>query len=152
MNIIRTELLVCGCLPGPVGLGVRLRRLLPEHHLTADSRDAVKPAMGLVATMTALFKDAVTQTVRRMWPDVASLEAFADHTNMLVDGYFSRLLIALALQHNGCPRADCFDLFRGLRGFFDMGVGPTHARFHPDFQRTDDERGEPVCKLNIYAT
>ena len=35
-------------------VGIRLRRLLPEHHLSADSRDAVKLAMGLVATMTAL--------------------------------------------------------------------------------------------------
>ena len=35
-------------------LGRRVRRYLPEDHLSADSRDAVKLAMGLVATMTAL--------------------------------------------------------------------------------------------------
>jgi hypothetical protein len=35
-------------------LGRALRRLLPEDHLTADSRDTIKLAMGLVATMTAL--------------------------------------------------------------------------------------------------
>jgi hypothetical protein len=33
----------------------KVRTRLPEHHLSADSRDAVKLAMGLVATMTALL-------------------------------------------------------------------------------------------------
>jgi len=54
MNIIGTEILVSGCLVGAVALGVRLRGFLPDHHLSADSKDAVKLAMGLVATMTAL--------------------------------------------------------------------------------------------------
>ena len=54
MNVVHTELLVCGCLLVAVLVGVGLRRCLPDHHLTADSRDAVKLAMGLVATMTAL--------------------------------------------------------------------------------------------------
>src|SRR6266542_4111096 len=35
-------------------LGRRVRCYLPEDHLSADSKDAVKLAMGLVATMTAL--------------------------------------------------------------------------------------------------
>ncbi len=35
-------------------LGIRLRAALPDHHLSEESRDAVKLAMGLVATMSAL--------------------------------------------------------------------------------------------------
>jgi hypothetical protein len=54
MNIVGTELLVCGCLLAAVLVGVWLRRLLPDHHVSSDSRDAIKLAMGLVATMTAL--------------------------------------------------------------------------------------------------
>ena len=42
------------CLVGAAWLGRRVRRYLPENHLSADSKDAVKLAMGLVATMTAL--------------------------------------------------------------------------------------------------
>ncbi len=30
------------------------RRILPKHHLTADSKDVVKLGMGLIATMSAL--------------------------------------------------------------------------------------------------
>ena len=54
MNTTLTSLIVFGCLIGAVLLGRALRRLLPEGHLAADSRDAIKLAMGLVATMSAL--------------------------------------------------------------------------------------------------
>jgi hypothetical protein len=54
MNITLTAVIVFGCLIGAVLLGRILRRILPESHLTADSRDTIKLAMGLVATMTAL--------------------------------------------------------------------------------------------------
>src|SRR6184192_3821339 len=54
MNTTLTALIVFGCLVGAVLLGRALRRLLPEDHLAADSRDTIKLAMGLVATMTAL--------------------------------------------------------------------------------------------------
>lgn len=35
-------------------LGIALRRMLPEHHINEDSKDAVKLGMGLIATMAAL--------------------------------------------------------------------------------------------------
>src|SRR5213593_3513060 len=54
MNTTLTAAIVFVCLVGTVLLGRILRRILPEHHLSADSRDAVKLAMGLVATMAAL--------------------------------------------------------------------------------------------------
>src|SRR5215471_3856935 len=54
MNTALTGLIVFGCLVGAVLLGMSLRRLLPEHHLSADSRDVIKLAIGLIATMSAL--------------------------------------------------------------------------------------------------
>ena len=54
MNTTLTAVIVFGCLIGAVLLGRILRRLLPDDHLSGDSRDAVKLAMGLVATMAAL--------------------------------------------------------------------------------------------------
>lgn len=54
MNTTLTAVIVFGCLIGAVVLGRSFRRLLPEDHLTADSRDTIKLAMGLVATMSAL--------------------------------------------------------------------------------------------------
>jgi len=47
-------LIVFGCLVGAVLIGRTIRRLLPEAHLSAESKYAMKLAMGLVATMSAL--------------------------------------------------------------------------------------------------
>jgi hypothetical protein len=54
MNTTLTALIVFGCLLGAVLIGRTIRGLLPEDHFTADSRDTIKLAMGLVATMAAL--------------------------------------------------------------------------------------------------
>src|SRR6266403_3327982 len=54
MNTSLAAVIVFGWLIGAVLLGRALRRLLPEEHLSGDSKDAVKLAMGLVATMSAL--------------------------------------------------------------------------------------------------
>ena len=56
-------------------LGMLLRSRLPEHHLSADSRDVVKLAMGVVATMTALVLGMLVASAKssfdgnaRAWP------------------------------------------------------------------------------------
>ena len=54
MNMILIAAILFVVLVGAALLGRRVRRYLPEDHLSADSKDAVKLAMGLVATMTAL--------------------------------------------------------------------------------------------------
>jgi len=73
------------CLVGVALLGRRVRRYLPEEHLSADSRDAVKLAMGLVATMTALLLGLLVSsakgtydTVRSEVMQMASKVAFLD--------------------------------------------------------------------------
>jgi len=54
MNASLLFLVVFGCVFGAGYLATRLRAAMPEHHLSADTKDTVKLAMGLVATMTAL--------------------------------------------------------------------------------------------------
>ena len=48
-------LLVLVCIFGASLLGLLLRRALSPHHLSADTKDAVKLGMGLVGTMAALI-------------------------------------------------------------------------------------------------
>jgi hypothetical protein len=55
MNTVIIAAILFVCLVGVALLGTRVRRYLPENHLSADSKDAVKLAMGLVATMTAVL-------------------------------------------------------------------------------------------------
>ncbi len=54
MNMVFIALILFVFLVGAALLGRRVRRYLPEDHLSADSRDSVKLSMGLLATMTAL--------------------------------------------------------------------------------------------------
>src|SRR5437588_6967618 len=54
MNTTLTALIVFGFLIAAVLAGRAVRSLLPDEHVTSDSRDAIKLAMGLVATMSAL--------------------------------------------------------------------------------------------------
>jgi hypothetical protein len=55
MNPTLAAAAVGACLFGAVALGIRLRGLIPDRHLGPESKDAMKLAMGLVATMSALL-------------------------------------------------------------------------------------------------
>ena len=46
--------IVFACVFAGALLGIVLRRILPKHHLSEDSKDVVKLGMGLIATMAAL--------------------------------------------------------------------------------------------------
>src|SRR5262245_41229154 len=54
MNTTFIATIISTCLFVAVFLGMWLRRRLPEQHLNSDTKDTVKLAMGLVATMSAL--------------------------------------------------------------------------------------------------
>jgi hypothetical protein len=45
-------------------LGMRLRIMLPDHHLSADTKETVRVGMGLVATMTALLLGLLIATAK----------------------------------------------------------------------------------------
>jgi len=55
MNPVMVAVTVLACLLFAVLLGNRIGRLIPELHLSAETRDTVKLATGLVATMAALL-------------------------------------------------------------------------------------------------
>jgi hypothetical protein len=54
MNSIVIRLIVFACTFGGALLGIFLRTVLPQPHLSADSKDTIRLGMGMVATMTAL--------------------------------------------------------------------------------------------------
>lgn len=55
MNDNTIGLLVLACIFGASLVGMLLRPLLSQHHLSADTKDSVKLGMGLVGTMAALI-------------------------------------------------------------------------------------------------
>jgi hypothetical protein len=54
---------------GAAVLGMYPRRVLPEHYLSADTNDAVKLAMGLVATVSALVLGLLLTSVKGAYDD-----------------------------------------------------------------------------------
>jgi hypothetical protein len=54
MNSLEVSCIVFGCICAGIVLGVILRSVLHEKHLSAESKDLVKMGMGLIGTMTAL--------------------------------------------------------------------------------------------------
>jgi len=54
MNPLTLSLISFACIFAGVLLGMVLRTLLPEHHMSTETRDAVKLGTGIIATLTAL--------------------------------------------------------------------------------------------------
>jgi hypothetical protein len=55
MSALEISLIVLACVFGSAMLGLRLQTIVPDHHLSPDSKDAVKLATGIIATMAALL-------------------------------------------------------------------------------------------------
>src|SRR5262245_9259636 len=56
--------IVFACTFGAALLGMVLREALPDAHLSPDSKDVVKVAMGLIATMAALVLGLLTGSAK----------------------------------------------------------------------------------------
>ena len=54
MSALVVSLIAFGCIFGGMLLGMVLRAVLPDHHLSAESKDALKLGIGMIATLSAL--------------------------------------------------------------------------------------------------
>jgi hypothetical protein len=64
MNSALTSIVLLVSLVATVLVGRSVRRRLPDDHLNPDSKDAVKLALGLVATMTALLLSLLVSSAK----------------------------------------------------------------------------------------
>ena len=77
--------------------------MLPEHHLSAESKDVVKLAMGLIATMSALVLGLLIASAKSSF-DAQSSELKQDATSII--------LLDRAMAHYGPEAKDARDLLR----------------------------------------
>jgi hypothetical protein len=86
-------------------LGMFLRGIMPENHLTDESKDSVKLGMGLVATMCALVLGLL----------IASAKTYYDTQNAeLTDMSAKVVLLDRLLSHYGPETSDCRVFLRSV--------------------------------------
>ncbi len=70
MNPTIIGILAFACTLGGVLVGNSLRAIVPRHHLDGESRETIKIAIGLIATMTALVLGLVTASAKNSFDEV----------------------------------------------------------------------------------
>ncbi len=94
---------VFACVFGGALIGMALRRILPEHHLSADSKDLIKMAMGLTATMAALVLALLIASAKSSY-DAQRSEVTQISANVI--------LLDRVLEHYGPETKAARDLLR----------------------------------------
>src|ERR1700757_4944271 len=85
------SLVIFGCVVGAVLMGRALSRRLPEDHLNADTKETVKLAMGLLATMSALLLGLLVASAKGSYDNARSqviqMAAKVVFLNRVLTGY-----------------------------------------------------------------
>ncbi len=95
--------LVFACVFGGALLGMLLRRILPDDHLSGDSRDVVKLGIGMIGTMVALVLSLLISSAKGSY-DIRSSEVVQMSANVT--------LLDRILAHYGPEASEARDLLR----------------------------------------
>lgn len=131
MIIIIGAILFAG-LVGVILVGARLRRHVPAGHLSTDSKDAVKLALGLVATMTALLLGLLVSSAKNSFDNARSEVIQMSAKIALLD----RILVLYGPQTAEARRALRDSIAEGIRRTWPPD-GRQPARLEPNEQMGD---------------
>ena len=95
--------IVFACIFGGTLLGMILRVLLPEQHLSAESKDVVKLGMGLIGTMTALVLGLLIASAKN---------SFDTQRNGLAQLSANIIMLDRALAHYGTESKGVREMLR----------------------------------------
>lgn len=103
MTSLTISFIVFACILAGAILGMVLRAVLPEEHLSAESRDVVKLGMGLIATMTALVLGLLIASAK---------SSFDTQRNGLAQLAANVIQMDRVLAHYGTESGDARDMLR----------------------------------------
>jgi len=127
MNYIAIRLIVFACVFGGALFGMFLRGVLPEQHLSADSKDTVRLGMGLIGTMTALVLGLL----------VASAKSYYDtQSSELTEMSAKIVLLDRVLAHYGPETKEVRDLLHSAVTRTLERLWPQDSRQHPQMEPT----------------
>ena len=104
MNFIAIRLIVLACVFGAALIGMFLRAVLPEQHLSADSKDTVRLGIGVISTMAALVLGLLVASAKNFY-DAQSSELTQMSANVI--------LLDRVLAQYGPETKEARDLLRG---------------------------------------
>lgn len=91
------------CIFGGAMLGTLVRSLLPDHHLSGDSKDVVKLSMGLIGTMAALVFSLLIASAKQSY-DTRANEVMQASANVVV--------LDRMLRHYGAETQETREILR----------------------------------------
>ena len=122
MNPIAIRLIVFACVFGGALFGMFLRGVLPEDHLSADSKDTIRIGMSLIGTLTALVLGLL----------VASAKSYYDtQSNELTEMSAKVVLLDRVLAHYGSETKEDRGLLRETMVRALEGLWQQDSRQHP---------------------
>lgn len=122
--------IVLACVFGGALVGMVLRLILPERHLSADSKDVIKMGMGLTATMAALVLALLINSAKSSY-DAQRNEVTKISANLI--------LLDRILAHYGPETKTARDLLSDSAAGMIAGMWPEH--------RTGRAESEPASAL-----
>jgi hypothetical protein len=119
--------IVLACVFGGALIGMTLRPILPEHHLSTESKDVIKLAMGLTATMSALVLALL----------IASAKSSYDaQRNEITQLSANIILLDRGLAHYGPETKGARDLLRRYTAQMLDSLWPTNHASTTEFEPT----------------
>ncbi len=103
LSPIVTSLLVFACVFGGALIGMFLRKTLPDHHLSDDSRKLINLGIGTIATMSALILGLLVSSAKT---------SYDAQKNELTEMSAKILLLDRVLAHYGPEAKDARDALR----------------------------------------
>ena len=111
MSPIVVGCIVLACVFGGALLGMVIHKMLPEPHLSAESKDVIKLGMGLIATMSALVLALLTNSAKG---------SYDTQRNELTQAAANVLLVDRVLAHYGPEAKEARDLLKlSVAGMID---------------------------------
>jgi hypothetical protein len=127
MSSLAIAAIVFACVFGAALGGIVIAGVLPENHLTSDSKDVVKLAMGLIATMAALVLGLLTGSAKSAF-DTQNAEVKDIAANVIV--------LDRTLAHYGPETKEIRDAMR-------TAVARSVARLWPEEEPTAESAAAP---------
>ena len=90
MNSITISLICFACIFCGALIGVSIRRVLPEHHLSETTWDSIKIGTGLIATLTALVLGLLVSSAKNSYDTLTAEIAQASAKIILLDRVLTR--------------------------------------------------------------